>query len=321
LALALAAPAMAATGTYPAGGGEFNGGPEGWETTEASCDVPVLCSAAGGYEAGDGNPGGSMQAETDTGLNLVSLFHSTVTLQSPDFEVDAGGAASLHVDRRFAPGSLIDLAPRLDYKVQLIDRSSGKHSTSIAESVDGGSGWSGRDGAAMVVAGHTYAIQITARSTSTVVGTGLLAGSTTARFDNLALAVGTDGPGGSGGGKGGGSGANGDTVAARVTALAPATVNGPAQLKGKRLLVKVRCPVRIGRACRVAVRGLLTKRKPATAQHRVKVAKGKSKRLVLKVKPRAKGKLTARKRLLFKVGLRAGGAQATAFKRLRLLRR
>jgi hypothetical protein len=171
-----------------------------------------------------------------------------------------------------------------------------------------------------VVAGHTYAIQITARTTSTVVGTGLLAGATAARFDNVALTVGTDGAGG-GGGKGVGSGSGGDTFAARVAALAPATVTGPAQLKGKRLFVKVRCPKKIGHACRIATRGLLSKRKPATAQRRVKVAKGKSKRLVLRVKPRAKGKLSGRKRLLFKVRLRAGKAQATAFKRLRLLRR
>jgi hypothetical protein len=53
----------------------------------------------------------------------------------------------------------------------------------------------------------------------------------------------------------------------------------------------------------------------------VKVAKGKTKRLVLKVKPRAKGKVVARKRMLFKVRVRAGKAEATAFKRLKLIRR
>ena len=67
--------------------------------------------------------------------------------------------------------------------------------------------------------------------------------------------------------------------------------------------------------------GLLKKRKPATAGRSAKVARGKTKRLVLKVKPRARGKIATRKRLLFKVRLRAGKSQATAFKRLRLLRR
>ncbi|HEY6729431.1 MAG TPA: hypothetical protein VI039_00185 [Solirubrobacterales bacterium] len=312
------APASAATSVYPAGGSEFNGSAEGWQVTEASCNVPLFCSADGGYEAGDGRPAGSLAANTNISLNLLSLFESTVTLQSPDFQVDEGGAGSLHLDRRFVVGSLVDLNPQLDYTAQLIDRTSGKVSTSIAESVDPGTGWSGEDGAVTVVAGHTYAIVLAARTSSDVVGTGLLSGSTSARFDNVALTVGSGDANGNGGQSGRGAG---DSIAARVAALAPATLAGPATLKGQRLAVKARCPARIGRACRISVLGLLGKRKPATAPRRVKVAKGKTKRLVLKVKPRAKGKLTTRKRLLFKVKVRAGNADSTAFKRLRLLRR
>lgn len=317
----LAAPAGAASSVYPGGGGQFDGGAEGWQVTEASCNVPLLCSASGGYEPGDGEPAGSLAANTNIALNLLTLFQSTVTLQSPDFQAGESGAASLRLDRRFVSGSLVDLAPELDYTAQLIDRTSGKVSTSIVESVDGSSGWSGKDGAATVVAGHTYALVLTARTASTVAGAGLLAGSTSARFDNVALTVGsgkTDGAGGNGGQTGRGPGGS---IAARVAALAPATIAGPATLKGQRLSVKARCPAKIGRACRISVLGLLGKRKPATAPRRVKIAKGKTKRVVLKVKPRAKGKVAARKRLLFKVKVRAGKADATAFKRLRLLRR
>jgi hypothetical protein len=317
---ALAASASAASSVYPTGAGQFDGGAEGWQVNEASCNVPLLCSASGGYEPGDGRPAGSLAANTNVALNLLTLFQSTVTLQSPDFKVGDGGAASLHLDRRFVSGSLVDLAPELDYTAQLIDRASGRVSTSIAGSVGGGSGWSGEDGAATVAAGHTYAIVLTARTSSTVAGTGLLAGSTSARFDNVALTVGSGGAEGGGRGDGPGHGA-GDSIAARVAALAPATLAGPATLKGQRLAVKARCPAKIGRACRISVLGLLSKRKPATAPRRVKVAKGKTKRVVLKLKPRAKGKVIARKRLLFKVKVRAGKADATAFKRLRLLRR
>lgn len=320
-----AASAGAATSVHPDGAGQFDGGAEGWQVTEASCNVPLLCSAGGGYEPGDGRPAGSLTADTNITLNLLTLFQSTVTLQSPDFVAGQGGAGSLHLDRRFVSGSLVDLAPQVEYSARLIDRTSGKVTTSIAESIDAGSGWSGEDGAATVVAGHTYAIVITARTASTVVGTGLLSGSTSARFDNVALTVGSGGAGagsdsdsGSGGQTGRGSG---DSIAARVAALAPATLAGPARLKGRRLSVKARCPAKIGRACRISVLGLLSKRKPATAPRRVKVAKGKTKRVVLRLKPRAKGKVAARKRLLFKVKLRAGKADATAFKRLRLLRR
>jgi hypothetical protein len=289
--------------------------------TDADCNVPVLCSASGGYDGADGRPAGSLSADTNVSLNLLSLFSSTVTLQSPDFKVGAGGAATLHLDRRFSQGSLVDLAPQLDYRVQLIDRTSGGRSTSISETIEGGSGWSGEDGAATLKAGHTYAIAITADTSSNVVGTGLLSGSTSARFDNVALTVGTDGASGGDGGAGKGGSGSADSIAARVAALAPATLAGPAQLQGRRLFVKARCPKKIGRSCQISVLGLLKKRKPATANRTVKVAKGKTKRLVLKVKPRAKGKVVARKRMLFKVRVRAGKAEATAFKRLKLIRR
>jgi hypothetical protein len=312
----LVSPAAASTEVYPAGGGGFSGDAEGWEVTSASCNVPALCSASGGYDGSDGRPAGSVKAETDVNLNLISLFESTVTLQSPDFEIEAGGAATLHLDRRFVSGALVDLDPRLDYTARLVDRTSGKRSTSISETIEGSSAWSGEDGATSVKAGHSYAILLTARTSSSVAGTGLLSGTTTARFDNVALTVDSDGTGS------GREGAGGSGITdARLAALAPATVSGPAKLKGKRLFVKARCPSSVGRACRISVIGLLKKHRPATANRRFEIAKGKTKRVVLRVKPRAKGKLAARKRLLFKIRLRAGGAQATTVKRLRLIRR
>lgn len=313
---ALAAPAGATTDIYPAGGGKFNGNAEGWEVTGASCNVPELCSASGVYDGTDGRPAGSIGADTNISLNLVSLFTSTVTWQSPDFEVERDGAATVHLERRFSSGSLADLDPRLEYNVRLIDRTNGKRSTSISEVIEGGAGWSGEDGAASVQAGHTYAILIRAQTSSSVAGTGLLAGTISARFDNVALEV----DGGDGLGNGGRSGAGGLTDG-KLADLAPVTLAGPAKLKGKRVSVKARCPKKVGHACRISVLGLLKKGKAATTSRKVKVAKGKTKRLVLKVKPRAKGKVTARKRLLFKVRVRAGKADATAYKRLKLIRR
>ena len=92
-------------------------------------------------------------------------------------------------------------------------------------------------------------------------------------------------------------------------------------LKGNRLFVKVPCPAKVGRSCRLTVQGLLKKRKPATATRRAKVAKGKAKKLVLKVKPKALKKVAARKQLLFKQTVKAGKAKATVYKRLKLIRR
>lgn len=319
---ALAVPAGAATDVYPAGGGEFNGGAEGWEVTSAACNVAVLCTASGGYDGSDGRPAGSLAADTHIGLNLLSLFTSTVTLQSPDFKAATVGSASIHLDRRFSQGSLVDLAPQLDYRVELIDRTSGKRSTLLSETLTSSTDWGGVDGPATLKAGRTYALAITAVTSSNVVGTGLLSGSTSARFDNVALTVGSERASGGGGpGAGGGAGGSGTSFAARLAALAPATLASPAKLKGKRLFVKARCPKKVGRACRVTVRGLLKKRKPATTTRTVKIAKGKTKRIVLRVKPRARGKVATRKRLLFKVRVRAGKDQAVAFKRLKLIRR
>lgn len=281
--------------------------------TEASCNVPTLCTASGGYDGSDGNPPGSMAANTTISLNLVALFKSTVTLQSPDFTVGADGDGTLHLDRQFVPGALVEQAPQVTYTVNLIDRGGGTKSAVLTETITEGSAFTGKDHAVSVKAGHTYALSITAETSSTLVGAGLTSGVTSVRFDNVSLSVQNT--------PGGGSGGGGALTDSRLLSLIQGSLVGPAILKGNRLSVRVRCPAKVGRACKIAVQGLLKKRKPATAPRRVKVAKGKTKRVVLKVKPKALKKLAKRKRLLFKETVRAGKAKATVYKRLKLIRR
>ena len=98
------------------------------------------------------------------------------------------------------------------------------------------------------------------------------------------------------------------------------SLGAPATLKGQRLSVKAKCPARIGHACRVTLQGLLKKGKAATTKRVVKIAKGKTKRIVLKVKPKARGKVAPRNKLLFKETVKAGPARATLFKRLKLIK-
>lgn len=309
--------AQAATDTYPAGGGTFTGGPQGWQVTDASCNVPMLCTASGGYDGSNGNPPGSFAANTTTTLNLLTLFKSTVTLQSPDFTVSRDGDATMHLDRQFAAGSLIDLAPELTYDVTLFDRTANDKAEPLNETLSSESDFIGKDRAVTVKQGHTYAISITAQTSSTVAGTGLLSGATSARFDNVSLTVQT---GSAGGGKG--SGAGGNLTDSRLASLIQGGgLIGPAVLKGNKVSVKVRCPKQVGRTCKVALTGMLTKRKPATTTRKVTVRKGKVKRVVLKVKPKAKAKVAKSKRLLFKERVRAGTAKATVYKRLKLIRR
>jgi hypothetical protein len=311
----VAAPAQAATNVYPAKGGTFTGGPQGWMTTEASCNPAVLCTAEGGYDGADGNPPGSYALNTTIGLNVATLFKSTITVQSPDFTVAEAGDATLHLDRQFVSGSLVDLAPEATFTVNLLDRTSGKKTEALKETVTAASPFTGKDAAVSVKAGDTYAIAITAETGSTVAGTGLIGGTTSIRFDNVALSVQTTGAGGAGGSGGVSSQQLQSLIAGNGSLI------GPAVLKGNKLLVKARCPAKVGRPCRIALQGLLAKHRPATAVRRAKVRQGKTKTLVLKVKPKALPKVKARKKLLFKETVRAGKAHATVYKRLKLVHR
>ncbi len=328
----LAGSAQAAT--YPDGGGAFNGGLEGWTVpAKPTCNIPLmgLCTTTAGYDEEGGNPSGSLAAKTTILVNLGGLFKATAVFQSPNFTASEGGAATLHVDRELASGNLIDLAPQATYVVTLIDRSTGVSSEAITDTVAGANaGFTGKDGAATVVAGHVYAISIDAETSSTVANVGLL-GSTALRFDNVSLTVGTSGGGGgSGSGNGGGgSGGNGGGAGngadglsnSQLLSLLKADTGGTAVLKGNRLFVKGACPTKVGRTCSLSLQGLLKKRKPATNKRTSKVAKGKAKTLVLKVKPKARAKLAKSKRLLFKETVKAGSAKATVYKRLKLIRR
>jgi len=324
----LASSAQAAT--HPAGGGAFDGGLEGWTVpVKPTCNIPLmgLCTTTAGYDEEGGNPPGSLAAKTTILVNLGGAFKATAAFQSPNFTASEGGAATLHVDRELASGNLLDLAPQATYVVTLIDRTTGVSSEAITDTVAGANtAFTGKDGAATVVTGHVYAISIDAETSSSVANVGVL-GSTALRFDNVSLTVGTSGgKGGNGdGGKGGNGGDAGKGASglsnSQLLSLLKADTGGTAVLKGNRLFVKGACPAKVGRTCNLSLQGLLTKRKPATTKRTSKVAKGKAKTLVLKVKPKAKAKLAKSKRLLFKETVKAGTAKATVYKRLKLIRR
>jgi hypothetical protein len=316
--------ARAATSVYPAGGSTFSGGAQGWEATEASCSVPApLCTASGGYDGASGNPPGSIAANTTIGLNLLTLFKSTVTLQSPDFAVANAGDATLHLDRQLASGSLVDLAPQATYDVTLIDRTAGTRSEVLTEEIPAASDFIGKDHAATVKAGHTYALSIKTETSSTVAGTALLGGTTSLRFDNVSVTVQTAGGGGEGPGKGSGSGSGGSGGLSdqRLQSLIGGSLIGPAILKGNKITVKAKCPTRVGVTCRVALRGMLSRKKAATSSRKGKVATGKARKFVLRVKPKGLKKVSQSNRLLFKETVRAGKAKATVYKRLKLIKR
>jgi hypothetical protein len=316
--LLLAGPARAAT--Y--GASTFSGSAEGWTVKSATCSIPVTCSASGGYDGTAGNPAGSLAANSTILVNLIGLFKTTVVTESSEFKVGDGGTGTLRLQRQFAPGDLLALAPSATYSVALVDKTSGTESKSIGETISAESGFTGKEGPATLVSGHVYAIRTTTEVSSTLVG--LSTGTASVRFDNVSVTGPGANSGDNGDGKGGDGGRGGDggngLSDVRLLSLMQSSL-GSAQLKGKRLFVKAKCPAKVGRTCKITVQGLLKKGKPATTKRTAKVAKGKAKRLVLKVKPAVKSKVVGRKRLLFKESVRAGPAKATVYRSLALIKR
>lgn len=329
--LAGAGSALAATADYPGGGSGFDESSEGWSAGGASCTpIELLCSSEAAYDATTGDPPGSIAARTTATLNVISLFKGTVTWNSPQFTVPVEPItdAEMRLDRAFDPGGLVDVEPKASYVVTLTDLTTGKAVTALSGEVAGESPFSADAAPVAVVGGHRYRLSIEAVTVQSTLALSLLSGTTNLRFDNVRLSVHSasgNGKGGGGGGNGGqgtsGSDSSSLTDSHLFSLLSGSGGSSPAVLKGNRLFVKVGCPRQVGRACRITAQGFLRKRRPATAKRMVKVAKGKSKRVVLRVKPRVRPRVAKRKRLLVREKVRAGGAKATVYKTRKLIRR
>jgi hypothetical protein len=124
--------------------------------------------------------------------------------------------------------------------------------------------------------GDSYLIQITTRYTS---GTSVLV-SGSADYDNVVLSATPGGAGGQGGGgkkgKRNTEGAGGALSPQRLEELLRGATPGTATLHGQRLFVRVKCPRKIGHACRTTAQGLLKKSRPATRKRTVLLRSGKA---------------------------------------------
>ncbi|MET0307041.1 MAG: hypothetical protein ABW196_12560 [Solirubrobacterales bacterium] len=326
--LASAGSALAATGTYPGGGSGFDEGSEGWSAGGVSCTpAELLCSSEGVYDISAGNPPGSITARTTATLNVVSLFKGTVTWSSPQFTVPVEPItdAEMRLESAFDSGGLVDVEPEGAYTVTLSDLTTGKSTEALSGELEGDTPFSAESAPVAVVGGHKYRLSIEAVTAQSTLALSLLSGTSNLRFDNVGLSVrsasGGDGKGDGDGKKGSGSDSSSLSDGRLLSLLSGSGAATPAVLKGNRLFVKVGCPRKVGRACRIAAQGFLRKGKPATAKRMVKVAKGKSKRIALRVKPKAQPKVAKRKRLLVREKVRAGGAKATVYKSRKLIRR
>jgi hypothetical protein len=346
LLLALPSLATTAASKYPADPAArgFGGGLAGWSaaaSSQGTCAPPLLCpSASGSFQPSGGADGGGYIRSAYQGVVGVTAVGgtSTVTFTSPRFEYrGAGGrqpdAVTFEMDRRASVDELLAVAGNsADYSVRLIDVSAGGEALTVIPptTLAGANSWSDVPTASVdpgqLTMGHEYRLAITSAYTT---GTGVLVNGN-ADFDNVVLSALDDlGAGGKGSrGKGGAQGDGGDGGALdreRLLELMQNATPGSAVVTGKgkstRLLVRVKCPRKVGRTCRIATQGLLRKRKPATARRNVKLRKGKAKLVALSVKPKARRQLAKRKRLLVRHKVRAGKVSAVVYKKRKLIRR
>jgi len=341
LVLALPATAGAATSKYPpaAAARGFVGGTSGWTSSSESagnCLPPVICaSVTNTYQASGGTDGGGFIRSAYLGVAGVTAVGGATsgTWESPAFTYEGADrqratTVAFSLDRRANVDQLLAVAGNsADYTVRLIDLSEGGESTTLIAptTLAGADSWTGVSRGSIppqsLTRGHSYRIQITSTYTT---GTTVLA-SGNADYDNVVLIAsgGVGGGKGAGGGKGKGGGRSGALIEQRLLELLRQGTPGTAVVGdgGKRLFVRVNCPRRVGHACRTTAQGLLRKHRPATLKQTVRLRSGKSKLVALRVKPAARKKLNARKRLLVRQKVHAGKTTATIFKSRKLVRR
>jgi hypothetical protein len=338
-ALFVLALGQASAATYPNGGSSFTGGAEGWKVASAECkalgllEIAVLCGTAGtGYDGTVGAPAGSFADKAQIPVSALGLLKAAYIDESPAFTAAAGGAGSLSLSRQFAPGGLASLTPTFTYSAFLVDKSTNTKQKAITETLEAEAPFATKSGAVSLTAGDTYVVQIEASTTASSL-LGLLT-ETSSNFDNVVVTGpnGTGGPGeevpggngnnGTDGDNGGnGNGGAGGVSAARLESLLSSSLVGPAVLKGNKLTVKAKCPSKLKATCTLAITGMLSKKKPATAARKAKIKKGKQKSFVLKVKPAALAKVKTKKKLLFKEQAKVGKSKATVYKTLKLVRK
>jgi hypothetical protein len=327
--------AQASNSVYPRGGSGFATSAEGWSPGATSCaPAALLCTPAASYDSEVGNPPGSIAAKTTVTANALDLFKGTEVWDSPRFVVPVGAVtgASVRLDRAFDPGGLVNVEPKATYTVTVNDLTAGTSSKPLSEELTKeDSTFATRSAPVSIVSGHEYQLSIESVTAQSAVAASVVTGTTAARFDNVGVVVQTSSAGnGAGGGSGGGHGSAGNgageggaslTSGRLLVLLKRGATTSPAKLRRKRLLVKVSCPTKIGHACHIRAKAMLTRRRAATAARTVKIGKGRSRRIVLRVKPKARHKLLRRKRVLVRQRVRAGKTRTTYYQRRKLIRR
>jgi hypothetical protein len=233
-----------------------------------------------------------------TGLTALLGATSTGTWTSPDFTyAGAGGVQPNSVAFTMAlqatVGGLVNSGSSVTYSVALEEVPSGDSQTLVpVTTIPANSGWTGVSPVALspgdLSLGQKYRLRI-----STIYSTvAALLPDARVEFDNVALVA--QAPGG---GAGAGGGVAGGGLASKTVVM-----------KGDKLRVKVRCGRAVQGRCKIKMVGLWKKAGPrVTKLRKVFVRSGKTKKVSMKLRPRAIAAVATRDRIWVAIKVNANG--------------
>jgi hypothetical protein len=290
------------------------GGWGGSATPGAGCVFGVTCpQVTNSFEKENG---GGVDGSGDgflrtglTGLTALLGATSTGTWTSPEFTyVGAGGvqpnSVAFTMALRAAVGGLVDTGSSVTFSAALEDRTAGTSRTLVpATNIPANQDWNGVTPVALspgdLTLGHVYRFRI-----STIYSTGAaLLPDARVEYDNVALVA--EAPGG---GAGVGGGVAGGGLASKTVVM-----------KGDKLQVKVRCGRAVQGRCKIKMVGLWKKQGPrVTKLRKVFVRHGKTKKVNLKLRPRAIAAVATRDDIWIAIKVNANGFKTLKIKKLNL---
>jgi hypothetical protein len=287
------------TGTATYGGGCVAG---------ATCPGIVNSFQSGG---GAGGPSDGFLRSRLDGILATVLGTSNAIWESPKFAyAGAGGATPNSVvftlASQSAVGGLIGVGGSVEYSVRLVDVTNGAGSRTLIGpvAVNTAPGWNGVVPVAVspseLTLGHEYRLRISTSYASALA----VIPDATVDYDNVALVA--ERPGG---GAGAGGGPAGGGLASKR-----------AVMKGDKLRVKVRCGAAVQGRCKTKLVGLWKKAGPrVTKLRKVFVRAGKTKKVSLKMRPRAIAAVATRDKIWVAIKVNANGYKTLVVKKLKLI--
>jgi Ca2+-binding RTX toxin-like protein len=214
-AVGLVAVPSAGAVAYPQSGGNgFDTNAEGWAGTTATCNPAVggLCTESNFYSGAQGNPAGSIASQIQVLVNAGELFTGHATWRSPTFTATTVGGGTLSYDRSFTVSGIATLEPTTTVEAVLVDETTHKERSLSSETIDGGSQTVNDTTvpfathtevvpADTLAIGHDYRLELRSTTTTNTARAGVT-GTSTVGFDNVAMKLSNEGPGGSSGSPG-----------------------------------------------------------------------------------------------------------------------